>query len=168
MSEKEFSEDLYEKAERFYAIRGRQSDARLNKRWHAALAQADVLRHSRTAKPGSRRQAAGEGIQSHRQGKTCSGHSGQEPLPAGAEAFASECVDVQLDKRVPEPAMLRLRMKRGATSRFSLRTVMVFRWEARLRRWHLVDSSGYSKASRGAWAHGSGAAVVCGDRTSSE
>jgi photosystem II stability/assembly factor-like uncharacterized protein len=152
MSEKEFSEDLYEKAERFYAIRGRQSDARLNKRWHAALAQADVLRHSRTANldPGGKRLAKAFSLKG--KGKRVRGTVVKNPYLRGAEAFASECVDVQLDKRVREPAMLRLRMKRGATTRFSLRTVMVFRWEARLRRWHLVDHSGYSKASRGAWA----------------
>ena len=107
MSEKEFSEDLYEKAERFYAIRGRQSDARLNKRWHAALAQADVLRHSRTANldPGGKPLAKAFSLIG--KGKRVRGTVVKNPYLRGAEAFASECVDVQLDKRVREPAMLR-------------------------------------------------------------
>lgn len=150
MSEKEFSEEIDEKADWFYGIRGRQSDARLNSRWHAALAQVRTLRDARTTDldPCGARLKGAFSLS----GGRARGSVVDNPYERGAEEFASECVDVQLDKRVREPAVLRLRPSRGASTRLSLRTTMVFRWDAHQRRWHLVDHSGYSRASGSAWA----------------
>jgi hypothetical protein len=139
MSEKEFSEEIDEKADWFYGIRGRQSDARLNSRWHAALAQVRTLRDARTTDldPCGARLKGAFSLS----GGRARGSVVDNPYERGAEEFASECVDVQLDKRVREPAVLRLRPSRGASTRLSLRTTMVFRWDAHQRRWHLVDHS---------------------------
>lgn len=147
-----FSEDLEEKARWFFGIRGKQTSAELNKRWHRALAQIDVLRSSKTLNldPG------GDALKSAY--RLTGGARGKKsvvvdnPYPKGASHFASACVQVDLDVEGARPSMLRLRPLRGASARLSIGTAMVFRWDCKIRRWQLVDHSGYSTASRSIWA----------------
>ena len=148
-----FSEDVSRKARWFYETRGKQSGAEANRRWHEALAHVEVLRASRLAD----RDPGGEPLTKAFQ---LSGGGGRKrkakvvhnPRPAASNGFATACVDVRIDPTGGRPALLKIQMLRGAGRRLLLSTTKVFMWDERLRRWHMVDQSGYSPASRCAWA----------------
>lgn len=153
MSASRFSEDLSRKARWFVKTRGKQSGAERNRRWRNALAQVKVLRASHIADhdPG------GDPIAKTFQ---LSGGGGRQrkaavvdnPGAKASDGFATACVRIQIDPAQSKPTVLKLRLSRGAATHLSLATTKMFRWDDRLRRWLLVDHSGYSRSSRCAWA----------------
>ncbi|HJQ44203.1 MAG TPA: DUF3892 domain-containing protein [Jatrophihabitantaceae bacterium] len=152
MSPEQYSENFYEKAAWFNRIRGEQSGAQLNRRWHAALAQMQVMREARTtiADPGGAAIKGAFAISGAPRGTKVA--EVDNPYAAASRGFASPAVEVQLAGPPRRATTLRLRPVRGARSRVNLATAMVFRWNDAVRRWHLVDQSGYSASSRTIWA----------------
>ena len=147
-----FSEDVSRKARWFYKTRGKLTGADANRRWHQALAHVEVLRASRLADRdpgGAPLKVAFELSGGGRKRKATVVHN---PKPTASNGFATACVEVDLDPTAGKPALLKIQMLRGAGRRLSLSTTKVFLWDERLRRWHMVDQSGYSPASRCAWA----------------
>lgn len=146
-----FSEDLSRKARWFHETRGHQSREELDRRRHKALAHVKVLRASRLADhdPGGRPIRTPFHLSGAGRNRTA---VVDNPGASASQGFTTVCVHVDLGRPQAKPAALRLRVLRGAGRRVSLSTAKVFRWDERLRRWHMVDHSGYSAASRGVWA----------------
>ena len=144
-----FSEDVGKKAEWFYGIRGRLSDAQLSRRWHQALTRIDVLRESRAADLDPGGGAVKGAFAVVRGARRVKAVAVENPYESATDGFASECVEVG---GVPAAgAVLKLKPRRGAGTKLDLRTAKVFLFDAKRRQWNLVDDSGYNARSNYLW-----------------
>ena len=146
-----FWEDMGEKAEWFYRLRGRLSDHELSKKLHTALAQVEVLRKSRGLELDPGGGALKEEFKLVGGKRRDKSTTVKNPYPSASEGFASNCVEVT-QANGHAPLSLKLRPRRGTASRLDLRTAAVFVFDPRLRQWNLVEHSGYNAESRYIWA----------------
>ena len=148
----QFSEDVKKKAEWFNEIRGHLSEEELSLKYHGALAQIEVLREAGRADldPGGDRLRKDEAFTLTGAGGRARAAAVQNPYAVASKGFATECIQVERAK-VGAEATLKLRPLRGSAGRLELRTAKVFVFDARLRRWNLVEHSGYNASRNYLW-----------------
>jgi photosystem II stability/assembly factor-like uncharacterized protein len=142
---------MSKKAEWFYGIRGRRSDAELNRKWRQALGHVGSLRESRRLDLDPGGSALRDQFALERGGRSAKASIVETPYAAASDGFVTEAVEV----RATQPGkkiFLKLKPQRGAAGNFDLRSAMVFIYDEKLRQWNLVERSGYSRQGRYLWA----------------
>lgn len=147
-----FWEDMERKAEWFYETRGRLSDKQLSAKYHRALEQIERLREARTLDdldPGGEA-PKGTAATLTRGRKRARVDEVENPYSAATENFATAAVRID-DVARGEGALVKLRLRRGASADLQLKTARLFFFNEKTRQWNLVERSGYNARGRYVW-----------------